>query len=92
MSPDRTTPEGFLGRLMPSDDGQRLRSFPAAFLTIGAAIGMVVMTLAFYFFEETIKSWDGFSPLAFGLLCVYTGIAWFILKHYRATLNRLLKA
>ena len=74
---------------MPHDRNKRMRSyFPSAFLTIGIAIGMVVMVILFYFFESAIKSWAGYSPLAFLLLFVYTGIAWFILKKYRKTLDQ----
>jgi hypothetical protein len=76
--------------LMPQDTRKRLQSFPAAFLAIGIAIGMVLMVILFYFFEGAIKSWSGFSPLAFGLLCVYTGIAWFILRLYRRSLEKAL--
>jgi len=71
---------------------KRMRShFPTAFLTIGIAIGMVAMVLLFYFFESAIKSWSGFSPLAFLLLLVYTGIACFILRQYRKSLTETLK-
>ena len=91
MSPDHDHPKGIWGKFWPHDAGKRMRGFPTAFLTIGAAIGMVLMTLLFYFFEDAIKSWAGFSPLAFGLLCVYMGIAWFILRYYRRTLEEVLK-
>jgi hypothetical protein len=82
---------GLWEKLMPQDIKKRLRSFPAAFLTIGIAIGMVLMVLLFYYFEESIKSWAGFSPLALGLLCVYTGIALFILRLYRRSLEKALE-
>jgi uncharacterized membrane protein YbhN (UPF0104 family) len=82
---------GLWERLMPQDTKKRMLSFPAAFLTIGIAIGMVLMVLLFYYFEDTIKSWAGFSPLAFGLICVYTGIAWFILSLYRRSLKKALE-
>jgi hypothetical protein len=52
---------GLWETLKPKDIKKRLLSFPAAFLTIGVAIGMVLL---FYFFEEAIKSWGGFFPLA----------------------------
>ena len=82
---------GLWEKLMPQDTKKRMRSFPAAFLTIGIAIGMVLMVILFYYFEESIRSWAGFSPLAFGLLCVYTGIAWFILRLYRRSLEKALE-
>ncbi len=79
-------------RLMPQDMNKRMREyFPAAFLVIGAAIGMVLMTLLFYFFEETIKAWGGFSPLAFFLLAVYFSIAWYLVRIYRRNLKKALE-
>ena len=91
MTTAPTPPGGLLEKLIPHDDAKAMRSFPAALLTIGVAIGMVIMVLLFLFFEQVIKAWAGFSPLAFGLLCVYTGIAWFVLRQYRRTLQRLLE-
>jgi len=83
-----TQRQGLWEKLMPQDMEKRMRSyFPSAFLTIGIAIGMVVMVILFYFFESAIKSWAGFSPIAFLLLFIYIGIACFILRQYRKTLR-----
>jgi uncharacterized membrane protein YbhN (UPF0104 family) len=83
--------KGLWEKLMPQDMEKRMRShFPSAFLTIGIAIGMVVMVILFYFYESVIKSWAGFSPLAFLLLLIYTGIACFILGQYRKSLAETL--
>ncbi len=82
---------GWRDILFPQDVKKRMQVFPVAFLTIGAAIGMVLMVLLFYYFEETIKSWSGFSRYAFGLLGVYLGIAWFIHRQYRRTLDKVLE-
>jgi hypothetical protein len=86
-----TQRKGLCEKLMPQDMEKRMRSyFPSAFLIIGIAIGMVMMVILFYFYESVIKSWSGFSPLAFLLLPIYAGIACFILGQYRKSLERTL--
>ena len=62
---------------------------PVAFTVIGTAIGMVMMVILFQYFEPQIKSWAGFSPLAFGLLAVYlaiTSVVGVIFKRHLAEL------
>jgi ABC-type transport system involved in cytochrome c biogenesis permease subunit len=61
----------------------KLKDFPVAFLTIGIAIGMATMTLLFFHFEETIKSWSGFSNLSLLLIVVYLLIAIALTRSYR---------
>jgi ABC-type transport system involved in cytochrome c biogenesis permease subunit len=61
----------------------KLKDFPVAFLTIGIAIGMATMTLLFFHFEETIKSWAGFSNLSLLLIVVYLIIAIALTRSYR---------
>ncbi len=65
---------------------------PVTFTFIGTAIGMVVMVLLFYYFEAQIKTWAGFSPLAFGLLAVYLGIACVVGVIFKRRLAKMLQA
>jgi len=47
-------------------------------MVIGMAIGMVLMVILFQYYEEAIKSWAGYSWLAFPLLGVYLIFAWIV--------------
>ena len=70
---------------------RKIRAYPFLFLLIGVAIGMVLMVILFQYFEEGIKSWRGYSRLAFLPLGVYVAIALVLRRNFQHKFSRLLE-
>ena len=67
-----------------------VRDAPIPFMVIGMAIGMVLMVILFQYYEEAIKSWAGYSWLAFPLLGVYLIFAWILRHVFQLKLSEML--
>ena len=67
-----------------------VRDAPILFIIIGIAIGMVLMVILFQYYEDAIKSWGGYSRLAFPLLAVYMTLAWIHARVFRRKLSEML--
>jgi hypothetical protein len=79
---------------MPQSERERIerkvRTYPVLFVFIGVAIGMVLMVILFLYFEDGIRSWAGYSRLAFFPLGVYVAIALLLRSSFQRTLSQLL--
>jgi len=67
-----------------------VRDAPIPFMVVGMAIGMVLMVVLFQYYEVVIKSWAGYSWLAFPLLGVYLIFAWILRHVFRLKLSEML--
>tara|TARA_B100000953_G_scaffold157318_1_gene130214 strand:+ start:2803 stop:3060 length:258 start_codon:yes stop_codon:yes gene_type:complete len=81
-------PTGFLRGKLTLE--KLVRDAPIPFIIIGIAIGMVLMVILFQYYEEAIKSWAGYSQLAFPLLAVYVTFAWILGRVFRRKLSEML--
>lgn len=71
---------------------QKVYDAPWGFIVIGIAVGMVLMTILFRYFEPAIKSWGGYSWGHFPLLAVYIGITIFIWVKFKRDFRRLTRS
>ncbi len=71
---------------------KKVHDAPAGFFVIGIAVGMVLMTILFRYFEPAIKSWGGYSWAHFPLLAVYLGITVVIWRKFNRDFRKLFKS